>query len=1352
MRKIIYITAITLLFACESLKAQTVTAQNNYDTVDINTTLDVPAPGVLFNDSSSTDDLALTVTEFSYAGTTYTVGATGISVQGSITMFADGSFTFNPAPGYIGNVPTITYNITNGNDFASASLFLTVEPVSNLLEISAGSCNQGYTENGNYKITYNLKFTNLSNARDFHESSLIENIDLTANLNAIFGNSCVNDVDNVSIITSNVQDFINDPYPREFNNNILNPNFVNATSSSFFNTNGTNNLTLYPRQSVSILFCVTVNPFCNGRPNPTPSGSGIDFDAIFNITSTTDVSTANVLLTDFHSTNAVVVAGLLVPEKEPIVNADGTYDYTNTVTLSNKGNVTANNINFNLGLRDFLDNRITFDQLVVRQISGPPLAINTNYDGDTNTTLLLANNSLAPNEVVVLEIFSLTDLVFPASNILFNQMNVSQTQGGADGFNENTLENRRTFSFVTWSDSLGDHLDRYYPIGSVDQDINSNKLCVCQNLDMAFSFTTRTSVNKIISEINEAPNGILEHRDLTFNITASNTSNVIELVNLQLQDNLNAICSDRIISITQPIILSTSTASVNPIINAGFNGTTDINIFNGTSGLLNANEFVTVQFTVRFYEDCIGVNSATFSAIDPLNNNIQSSGVTSVNVSTDTDGDGVTNFVDIDNDNDTVPDILEYNGLDPFADDDGDLIPNYRDLNFGPDINNDGIIDVFDFDNDGIPNHFDLDSDNDGIFDIVEAGNIDLDPARNGFTNNPTGFNGLDNTVENTDDLSANITFLIPNTDSSGNPDYLDIDSDNDGIVDNIEAQTTANYTAPSGSINENGVDTNYLNGIRLVDTDNDLVFDYVDLNSDNDIRTDIIEGWDFNNDGIPETVRSNSDVDNDGLDDAFDNDDTSLNPTNGQTPTSFPNLDDFDTPERDWREIIAIVVTIDNISVTEGGDLVFTISLVTKNNRSVLIQSASNITLDLTTQNGTSTTSMFEVATAPFDYNPISNTELIIPAFSETIQVIITSLDDDIYELDELFTLNGIITSNNTINTQITGIGTILNDELEPNISLNNATAIEGDNLEYTITLSRPSSRPISVNILTSDNTALSPNDYDTLSTNLIINGTVDPANSNIDSSFSIPTKIDNLNEPDEEFLNVVGTVVSSNVGIQDLTKTGTIIDIDPNPLVVINNAQVTEGEPLIFTISLLNANNEPVQNYLPININLETIDGTTTGNLDYSSLLINTSIPANTFSLTQTIETFDDDLVETQETMQLQVDILSVGVANTTSFVLGDGVIDDNDIPNLFSPNSDGLSDTFVIKRLDGFPNFKMVIMDRWGSEVFNYSNNGRINPTWWDGTYKGNPVIEGVYFYTIDYNDGVTKPLTNFIQLVR
>ena len=98
------------------------------------------------------------------------------------------------------------------------------------------------------------------------------------------------------------------------------------------------------------------------------------------------------------------------------------------------------------------------------------------------------------------------------------------------------------------------------------------------------------------------------------------------------------------------------------------------------------------------------------------------------------------------------------------------------------------------------------------------------------------------------------------------------------------------------------------------------------------------------------------------------------------------------------------------------------------------------------------------------------------------------------------------------------------------------------------------------------------------------------------------------------------------------------------------------------------------------------------------------------------------------------------------------GIGFIKDNDYPNLFSPNSDGKSDVFKISGIEDYPNFKLIIYNRLGNEVYNYSNNGLTNPIWWNGEFNGKPAPVGVYYYTLDFNDGITKPRTNFIQLIR
>ena len=136
----------------------------------------------------------------------------------------------------------------------------------------------------------------------------------------------------------------------------------------------------------------------------------------------------------------------------------------------------------------------------------------------------------------------------------------------------------------------------------------------------------------------------------------------------------------------------------------------------------------------------------------------------------------------------------------------------------------------------------------------------------------------------------------------------------------------------------------------------------------------------------------------------------------------------------------------------------------------------------------------------------------------------------------------------------------------------------------------------------------------------------------------------------------------------------------------------------------------------------------------------------------MTQTIETIDDNLNENTEQFNLIGTVQMVAVSNASNEIIGVGTIKDNDIPNLFSPNNDGLSDVFRIAGLEDFPNFKLQIMDRWGSRVYNYSNNGRTEVLWWDGTHNGRLVTEGVYYYTLDFNDGSTPIKMGFVQLVR
>ena len=237
----------------------------------------------------------------------------------------------------------------------------------------------------------------------------------------------------------------------------------------------------------------------------------------------------------------------------------------------------------------------------------------------------------------------------------------------------------------------------------------------------------------------------------------------------------------------------------------------------------------------------------------------------------DYDKDGRSDVDDLDDDNDGVKDTDESNGIDPSADHDIDGIPNYKDPNFCT-LNASGVCANLDADNDGIPNHFDLDTDNDGIPDVIESGGIDRGSnpfiiVRDGYADGKVGNTPTTDGIP----LSAGTGTIPINTDGRGEYDFLDIDSDDDGIPDNVEMQPTIGYIAPSGTgvgvtdVDKDGIDDNYGVSFSIEDTDGDGVYDYVDSDSDNDGLPDIEEN------GMANAIVLYLDSDNDGLDLLFE-------------------------------------------------------------------------------------------------------------------------------------------------------------------------------------------------------------------------------------------------------------------------------------------------------------------------------------------------------------------------------------------------------------------------------------------------------------------------------------------------
>lgn len=201
-----------------------------------------------------------------------------------------------------------------------------------------------------------------------------------------------------------------------------------------------------------------------------------------------------------------------------------------------------------------------------------------------------------------------------------------------------------------------------------------------------------------------------------------------------------------------------------------------------------AGGFTTTTNAIRIKLDAVDLG-----LVNVLNGDIIIGHADAAQVS-DPDGDGILSDVDADGDGDGIPNAVEVANAGPGGDTDGD----------------------------GLPDYLDLDSDNDGINDVIEAGGKDL--------------NG-----DGRQDASGD-----------ANPD-----EDGDGIVDSVD---------PNDAIAGGGNGT----ALAVADTDGDLVKNYLDLDSDNDGISDVVESGLASSNDLNGVLR-NGDTDGDGLDNAAD-------------------------------------------------------------------------------------------------------------------------------------------------------------------------------------------------------------------------------------------------------------------------------------------------------------------------------------------------------------------------------------------------------------------------------------------------------------------------------------------------
>jgi len=254
----------------------------------------------------------------------------------------------------------------------------------------------------------------------------------------------------------------------------------------------------------------------------------------------------------------------------------------------------------------------------------------------------------------------------------------------------------------------------------------------------------------------------------------------------------------------------------------------------------NVQEFTAFEIRFKLNSAALPTGNGTFSFqsysasqfeieynnISEINSNSVAFQLTQACRSIDSDGDNIEDAVDLDSDNDGIFDVVESGNS--ALDTNGNGRVDGMDTN---DSDSDGHHDLaqspIDTDLDSIPDYLDLDSDNDGLFDLFEAGigfnTLDMDNNGQidlGFTDD--NFNGSSDVAES----------IIPlDSDADGLPDFIELDSDADDCFDVDEA----GFTGTLGVLSGTSIDTNGLvlggDGYGLaIDTNADGLFDYQDF------------------------------------------------------------------------------------------------------------------------------------------------------------------------------------------------------------------------------------------------------------------------------------------------------------------------------------------------------------------------------------------------------------------------------------------------------------------------------------------------------------------------------------------
>jgi ribosomal protein L24E len=353
-------------------------------------------------------------------------------------------------------------------------------------------------------------------------------------------------------------------------------------------------------------------------------------------------------------------------------------------------------------------------------------------------------------------------------------------------------------------------------------------------------------------------------------------------------------------------------------------------------------------------------------------------------------------------------------------------------------------------------------------------------------------------------------------------------------------------------------------------------------------------------------------------------------------------------------------VVSVSDVSVPENlGPAVFNVTLSGPVNQAVSVS--------YTTKEGT--------AASGRDYTPRTGTLVFAPNDVGPKTISVTIANDALNEANETFTLE-LSNPVNAVFNDPSGLGTILNDDPLPSVSVESISVDEGNagpsSATVAVTLSAESGQEVRVNYAPANGTAVAGLDYsaDPATTLVFKPGTIGPGETR--KLIRVAAIGDTLDEIDETFTLGLSAPVNATIG----TGTGvvTIVDDDLPPVITISDASVTEPAAagpqradLTFSVRLSAVSGKQ------ITVSYQTLDGTAIAPGDYVALASTTlTIPAGQQGGSVAVKVKGDDADEPPPDETLEVELSSPvngsfpGGATT---IAGTGSIIDNDGSPLLS-----------------------------------------------------------------------------------